>query len=146
MGLTNNVTMATVATSTSDLCFVTASELARRIRDREVSSAEVTEAFLARIAAHNSKINAIVQLFEADARSRAKEADKALAHGQNWGPLHGVPVTVKEQFLMANTPSTLNSKRMKEFIASEDGVFAGWQHGWRCGGGRGRDDGAGAGR
>jgi amidase len=123
MGLTTNVNMTTAATSTSDLCFVTASELARRIRDREVSSAEATEAFLARIAAHNSKINAIVQLFEADARSRAKEADKALARGQTWGPLHGVPVTVKEQFLMANTPSTLNSKRMKEFIASEDGVL-----------------------
>src|SRR5574341_323074 len=121
MGWMNNVNMTTA--ETSDLCYSTATELARRIRDREISSAEVTEAFLARIDAHNSKFNAIVHLFEADARSRAKEADEALARGQSRGPLHGVPVTIKEQFLMANTPSTLNSKRMKDFIAAEDGVL-----------------------
>src|SRR5262245_30345310 len=116
------VSMA-VVTSRSALCYATATELARRIRDREISSAEVTEAFLSRISAHNSKLNAIVQLFEANARSRAKEADEALARGQIWGPLHGVPVTIKENFLMANTPSTLNSKRLKDFIAPEDGVL-----------------------
>jgi amidase len=110
-------------TSAADICYATATELARRIRDREISSAEVTDAFLARIAAHNSKLNAIAQLFEKDARSRAKEADEALTRGRNWGPLHGVPITIKEQFLMANTPSTLNSKRMKDFIAPEDGVL-----------------------
>ena len=115
--------MSTVATSTSELCYATATELARRIREREISSAEVTEAFLARIAAHNSKINAIIQLFESDACSRAKAADEALARGLSWGPLHGVPLTIKEMFLMANTPSTLNSKRMKDFIAPQDGVI-----------------------
>jgi amidase len=115
--------MTTSATSTSDLCFATATELARRIRDREVSSAEVTEAFLARIAAHNSKLNAIVHLLQTEARSRAKEADEALARGQSWGALHGVPVTIKEMFLIANTPSTLNSKRLKNFRAREDGVL-----------------------
>jgi amidase len=114
--------MTTAGTSTSDFCFASATELARRIRDREISSAEVTEAFLARIAAHNSKVNAIVHLLETDARARAKEADEALARGQSLGPLHGVPVTIKEMFLMANTPSTLNSMRMKDFIASEDAV------------------------
>ncbi|HYT81051.1 MAG TPA: hypothetical protein VEQ37_17700, partial [Actinomycetota bacterium] len=57
-----NVNMRTDATSTADLGYATAGELARRIRDREISSAEVTEAFLARIAANNDKINAIVHL------------------------------------------------------------------------------------
>jgi amidase len=115
--------MRTAATSASDLCYATATELARRIREREISSAEVIEAFLARITAHNGKVNAIVHLFEPDARSRAKEADDALARGQSWGPLHGVPVTIKEVILMADTPSTLNSKRMKDFVASEDGLL-----------------------
>src|SRR6266540_3489153 len=114
--------MTTTATP-PDLFYATTTELARRIRDREISSAEVIEAFLARISAHNSKINAIVQLFETDARGRAKEADEALARGQIWGPLHGVPVTIKEMFLIARTPSTLNSNRLKNFIASEDGVL-----------------------
>jgi amidase len=56
--------------ATSNLCYATATELARRIRDREISSAEVTEAFLARIAAQNAKVNAIVHLLESDARAR----------------------------------------------------------------------------
>jgi amidase len=115
--------MTTDASSTSDLCYTTATLLARRIRNREIASVEVIEAFLARIAAHDDKLNAIVQLFEADARSRAEEADEALARGQSWGVLHGVPVTIKEQFLMAGTPSTLNTKRMKDFIAPEDGLL-----------------------
>lgn len=115
--------MASVAGSTSDLCYATATELARRIRDREISSTEITEAFLARIADHNGKLNAIVQLFETEARSRAKEADEALARNRLWGPLHGVPVTIKEMFLVANTPSTLNSARLKNFIAADDGVL-----------------------
>lgn len=85
---------------TSYLCYLTATELARQIRDRQISSAEATEAFLARIAAHNGKINAIAQLFARDARARAKDADDALARDQIWGPLHGVPVTIKEPFLM----------------------------------------------
>ncbi len=113
----------TASADSIDVCYTTATELAQRIRDREISSAEVTEAFLARIAAHNSKINAIVFLLETEARARAEQADEALARGENWGPLHGVPVTIKEQYLIANTPSTLNSKRMKDFIAPEDAVI-----------------------
>jgi amidase len=115
----------TAVNSTSDICYATATELARRIRDREISSTDVIEAFLARIAAHNSKLNAIVQLFEAEARSRAREADAALARGESWGPLHGIPVTVKEMFLIANTASTLNSTRLKNFISRQDGVLVG---------------------
>ena len=113
----------TASADSIDVCYTTATELAQRIRDREISSAEVTEAFLARIAAHNSKINAIVFLLETEARARAEQADEALARGENWGPLHGVPVTIKEQYLIANTPATLNSKRMKDFIAPEDAVI-----------------------
>jgi len=116
-------TLVSSSTSPSDLCYATATELARRIRAREISSAEVTEAFLARIAAHNSKLNAIVHLFETEARSRAKDADEALARGERWGVLHGVPVTIKESFWIANTPSTLNSKRFKDFIAPGDAVL-----------------------
>jgi hypothetical protein len=61
------------ADTASPLCYATATELARRIRDRETSSTAITEAYLARIAAHNGSPNAIVHLFEAEARSRANE-------------------------------------------------------------------------
>jgi len=103
--------------ATSEPYYATATELARRIRDNEISSTEVTEAFLARIVERNRKLKAIVRVFRTDARARAKEADEAVARGQSWGTLHGVAVTIKEVILMANTPSTLNSKRMKDFVA-----------------------------
>jgi amidase len=77
----------------SDLVFATASQLAQMICDREVSAVEVFEAHLAQIAKHNSKLNAICTLDESNARSAAKQADEALLQGENWGALHGVPIT-----------------------------------------------------
>src|SRR5262245_2958239 len=79
------VSMTTDATLTAEVCHAPATELARRIRDRELSSAEVTEVFLACIAARNHDLNAIVHVFDADARSRARQADEALARGESWG-------------------------------------------------------------
>jgi Asp-tRNA(Asn)/Glu-tRNA(Gln) amidotransferase A subunit family amidase len=68
------------ASSTSDLCYATATEVARRIHDREISSTEVTEAFLTRIAAHNDKINAIAQLSQATrAHVRRKRTKRSQA-------------------------------------------------------------------
>jgi len=74
--------MTTAATSSSDLSDATATELAERVRAREISSTEVTEASLARMGLHDSKLNAIVHLFEDAARSRAKQADEALARAR----------------------------------------------------------------
>jgi len=79
-----------------DLTFRSATALARAIREREVSSREVVEAHLRRIEAVNAKLNAVVQLTAERALERAGEADDALARGEAWGPLHGVPFTVKD--------------------------------------------------
>jgi amidase len=75
--------------------------LARRIAAREVSAAEVLEAYLARIAAVNPAINALVQLDEEGAWDAARAADAALARGAAPGPLHGVPFTVKDNLSAA---------------------------------------------
>jgi len=77
----------------SNLVFTTIQEQAATLRARRASSVEVLEAHLAQIAKHNPKINAIVTLDEERARKRAREADAALARGESWGPLHGVPIT-----------------------------------------------------
>ncbi|MGL6339255.1 MAG: amidase [Waterburya sp.] len=79
-----------------NIIFATASQLAQMIRNKEVSAVEVVEAYLEQIEKHNGKINAIVTLNAQGARKRAKEADEALARGENWGALHGVPITVKD--------------------------------------------------
>jgi amidase len=110
-------------TTEAPLCYATATDLAARIQGREVSSLEVTKAFLARIDEHDPTLHALAQRFDDEALSRAAEADAALARGESWGPLHGVPVTIKEQFWIAGTPSTLNSKRNRGFVASEDAVI-----------------------
>src|SRR5205807_10641905 len=78
------------------LTFTSAIELARMIRHREVSSLEVIDAHLRRIDEVNPRINAIVQMDAERARAEARGADDAIARGDDVGPLHGVPFTVKD--------------------------------------------------
>lgn len=88
-----------------DIIFSTATALARAIREKQVSTMEVLEAHFAHIAKYNPQINAVVTLYEEAARERAKKADDALARGEVWGPLHGVPVTLKNLHSVAGMPS-----------------------------------------
>src|SRR5205823_724213 len=81
-------------------------ELAGLIALREASSAEVVEAHLARIAEVNPKLNAIVRVLADTARAQAADADRKVAAGEPLGPLHGVPITVKENIDMAGLPTT----------------------------------------
>src|ERR671929_2249997 len=81
-----------------EIIYASASELARAIREGKVSSSEVVEAHLARIEEVNPKLNAVVHLTADVARARAREADAARARGEEWGPLHGIPVTIKDAF------------------------------------------------
>jgi amidase len=103
-----------------EIIYASASALARAIRQREVSSSEVVEAHLARIAEVNPKLNAVVLLTEEAARARAKEADEALARGESWGPLHGVPVTIKDAFEMAGVVSAGGTKGRAGYVPDED--------------------------
>ncbi|MEO8542413.1 MAG: amidase [Burkholderiaceae bacterium] len=87
-----------------------AQELATLIASKQVTSAEVIEAHLARIDAVNPKLNAIVRVLADEARAAASEADRQVAVGATLGPLHGVPFTVKENIDMAGLPTTWGVK------------------------------------
>src|SRR3954466_9166430 len=88
---------AKAATEAGDsIVSASAGELAEAIRSKRLSSKTVVEAHLERIAKVNPKLNAIVQLTADAARKDADEADAGLARGQIKGPLHGVPVTIKD--------------------------------------------------
>src|SRR5471030_3239609 len=89
-----------------ELWRLSARELARRIAAKDVSSAEVVEAHLARIEAVNPRVNAVVRLLADEARAGAAAADRQVAAGGPLGPLHGVPFTVKENIDMAGLPTT----------------------------------------
>src|SRR4030095_15371413 len=88
----------TVRTGMSDLHFKSARLLASDIRRRTVSAVEVLDAFLARVDRFNPKLNAIIAMDVEGARRRARQADAALRKGKPWGPLHGVPMTIKESY------------------------------------------------
>jgi amidase len=79
-----------------DIVFSSTTQLATAIRAGHVSATEVLSAHLAQIATHNPALNAIVTIDAEQARKRALAADKALARGELWGPLHGVPFTLKD--------------------------------------------------
>jgi amidase len=83
-----------------------ATDLAQLIASKQVSSVEVVEAHLTRIAEVNPSVNAIVRVLGEEARACAAQADAAVSRGDAIGPLHGVPFTVKENIDMAGLPTT----------------------------------------
>ena len=105
-----------------DLAFLPAHELARMILRRQVSSAELVDLYLARIDRLDRAINAVPVRDPDRARERALAADQALARGEVWGPLHGVPITVKEAFNVAGLPTTYGFEAFRDNVADRDAL------------------------
>src|SRR5438045_5951261 len=101
-----------------DRAFASATELAVEIRDRRIGCVELLDFYLARAERHNPALNAIVVWRLEQARERARAADAALARGERWGPLHGIPMTVKESFNVAGLPTTFGNPLWKDNIAT----------------------------
>lgn len=106
----------------TDLWSWTAAELAAAIAAGRISSVEATDSALARMAAVNPALNAVVDGLEEDAMAAAHAADAALARGDIPGPLHGVPVTVKINTDYAGRATTNGVKAYAGLIAPEDGA------------------------
>ncbi len=104
----------------NELVFLPAHQLASMIRNRAVSSVEVLDIHLAHIALHNPKLNAIVTLNETQARQQAASADEALAKGESWGALHGVPFTCKDLFATAGVRTTCGYEPLADYIPQND--------------------------
>jgi amidase len=103
-----------------DLTTTSAAALARAIREKQVSSEEAVSAYLARIAAVNPQLNAVVQLRAEAALDEARRADIALARGDVRGPLHGVPCTVKDTYDVAGMVCTCGTKGRAHNVARHD--------------------------
>lgn len=103
-----------------EIIFASATTLARAIREQQVSSQEVVDAYLKRIAAINPALNAVVQCRSEAARAEAREADEALARGESYGPLHGVPFTIKDIFEVAGMICTGGTTGRAAFTAQQD--------------------------
>jgi amidase len=98
----------------ADMAFWSAAQLARAIKEKKISALELLDAYLARIEKFNDRVNAIVDVDIAGARSHARAADEALMRGDSLGPLHGVPFTVKDSVDVAGLASTWGIREFKD--------------------------------
>ncbi len=106
----------------SSLAYLSALELAAKIKAREISSVELTQLYIDRIEKYDADINAvIIRTFE-NALARAEQADRVLSDGGDLGPLHGVPMTIKESYVLAGTPSTWGIEDFRDNISDADGL------------------------
>ncbi len=94
--------------------------IARKIRRRELSSREALDYFLARVEALDKPINSVVTIDAERARTEADAADAALARGEVRGPLHGVPMTIKDSFQTKGMRTTSGAPELSGFIPQED--------------------------
>lgn len=102
--------------------FMGATELAALIANGRLSAVEALQMFLERVERHNPALNAIVVLDADAAMERAHKADVARAVGRSWGPLHGVPMTVKDSFDLESHPSTFGRIERHNHRAARDAL------------------------
>ena len=105
-----------------DLPFRSATALAAEIKRKTISASELLELFLKRVEAYNPALNAIVAMNLSEARERARAADEALARGEDWGPLHGVPMTIKESFDVVGMPTTWGVPELKNNYPTRNAI------------------------
>ena len=105
-----------------DTPFRSATQLAAEIRKKKIGCLELLDLYLARVAKYDGALNAIVVRDFERARARARAADRALAKRQVWGPLHGVPMTIKESYDVAGLPTTWGVPAYKGNLATTNAV------------------------
>ncbi|GAB5470203.1 MAG: amidase [Rhodospirillales bacterium] len=106
----------------TDLALRSATDLAADIKARKLGCLELLEACLARLERFNPSLNAVIWQDLEQARARARAADEALARGEDWGPLMGLPTTIKESYNFAGAPTTWGVPEMKDNIADSHAV------------------------
>ena len=103
-----------------DIPFLPVSELSRLIELREVSPVEVTQAYLDRIDDLDFKFNAYLTVTRREAQEAARDAEQAIASGEYRGPMHGIPVAVKDQFWTKGIRTTGGTRILADFVPEED--------------------------
>jgi len=110
--------------SLHDICFMPAAEMARRIRNGDLSCREAMEAHMAMIERVNPKVNAIVTRAPLEqVIDRARSADEALAHGEQVGPLHGLPIAHKDLLPTRGLLTTFGSRIYRDNLPDYDGLM-----------------------
>ncbi len=105
-----------------DVPFRSARQLAADIKRKKIGCLELLDLYLARVDKYDGALNAVVVRDFDRARTRARAADRALARRQVWGPLHGVPMTIKESYDVVGLPTTWGVPVYKDRIATKNAV------------------------
>lgn len=108
----------------NDILDLSLAQLGRKLKARELSSVDAVEACLERIEATEARLNAYVRVLAEDARAAAEQADAQIAAGQWKGPLHGVPVALKDLYDLAGIPTTSSSRVREHWTPNADGATA----------------------
>ena len=103
-----------------ELVYLSVAETGRRIASKEVSPVEVVEAYLSRIEAVDEKLHSYITVCADEARAAAKVAEREISQGDYKGPMHGIPVGVKDQWWTKGVRTTAGSTILKDFVADED--------------------------
>ena len=95
-------------------------DIGRRLRARTLTSEALTDTCLRRIASDDARLNAFVLVLADESLRRAREADRELAAGHDRGPLHGLPISIKDLIDVAGTPTTAASRVRAGHVADRD--------------------------
>jgi len=109
--------------SYSEICFMTANEMAEHLKNGSLSAVEVMESHLKQIDTFNPKVNAIITLLPEMALQKAREADQKAANGAPWGPLHGLPIAHKDLVMTKGIRTTFGSTVLKDFVPDTDAII-----------------------
>lgn len=101
-------------------CFLTIDEVSKKIRDHELTPTELTEEFLERIEELDGKLNAFITVTREEARASAERATQEIRDGKYIGPLHGVPIAVKDIIATKGVRTTSGSKIFKDYLPDHD--------------------------
>ncbi|MGB8338078.1 MAG: amidase [Burkholderiales bacterium] len=104
------------------IAYKSAHELARKIHSKQISSRDLLEQYLTRIEKFNPALNAVVTLAADGARATADAADTALVRGDSVGPLHGVPMTIKDTFELSGVRTTAGAKQYEKYVPQNTAV------------------------
>lgn len=104
----------------NNILFMSATEIADKIRKKEVTSYEVVSAYLQQIEVQNGIFNAVVLIDKENALRQAKLADEAIKNGDNLGKLHGVPITIKDNYLTQGLTTTSGYEPLRNHIPKKD--------------------------
>lgn len=106
----------------ADICYLPATEMATAIKAKQLSPPAIIDSILSRIERLNPIINAYCTLDAENARKQAKEAEAAVMRGERLGPLHGVPVSIKDLIFTRGIRTTGGSRIYRDFIPQQDAI------------------------